>query len=256
VENTRSRSGAIVLPLIGAVLAVAIWWGATIVFNIRTFLVPSPADIIRSFRAQPDYLLREAGNTLIETTVGFAVATAVGLIIAITLAASRTVERATLPLFVGLNAVPKVAIAPLLVVWLGFDTTPKIVMVTLISFFPIVVSTMAGLTSTPAELTDLSRSLSASWAQTYVKIRLPWALPQVFVGLKVGITLAVIGAVVGEIASPQHGLGAVILLSGQNVDTPLAFAAIMLLAIISVTLYYIIVGIERLVLPWAKEIAG
>src|SRR5262249_10745701 len=141
------------------------------------------------------------------------------------------------------------------VVWLGFGDAPKIVMVALISFFPIVVATMAGLTSTPTDLRELSRSLSASWAQTYLKFRLPWAIPQIFTGLKVGITLAVIGAVVSEIASPQHGLGAVVLLSGQSLDTPLAFSAITLLALMSVALFYLVVGVERLLLPWAKEIA-
>jgi NitT/TauT family transport system permease protein len=152
--------------------------------------------------------------------------------------------------------VPKVALAPLLVVWLGFGPQPKILMVILICFFPVVVATMAGLTSTPTELGDLVRSLSASWLQTYVKVRLPWALPQIFVGLKVAISLAVIGAVVAEISSPQHGLGAVIVLSGSSVDTPLAFAAITLLALMSVALFYLVVVIERLLLPWAKEIAG
>jgi NitT/TauT family transport system permease protein len=251
----RNRAAMILLPLIGAVGAIALWWGVTKVFHIRTFFLPAPPDIVQSFRDQRSYLLQESWQTLKEMLLGFLIATVAGLVIAIALAASRTIQRLTLPLFVALNAVPKVSVAPLLVVWLGFGSEPKIVMVALISFFPIVVSTMAGLTSTPTDLGELSRSLSASWGQTYLKFRLPWALPQIFTGLKVGITLAVIGAVVSEIASPQHGLGAVILLSGQNLDTSLAFAAITLLALISVALFYLVVGVERLLLPWAKEIA-
>jgi NitT/TauT family transport system permease protein len=252
---TRNRISLITLPIIGAVAAVAAWWAITELFHIRTFFLPAPPDIVDAFRIQPSYLLQETWQTVKETLIGFAIATAAGLIIAIAVTASRTIERATLPLFVGLNAVPKVAVAPLLVVWLGFGDAPKIVMVALISFFPILVATMAGLGSTPTDLSELSRSLSASRGQTYVKIRLPWALPQIFVGLKLGISLAVVGAVVAEIASPQQGLGAVILLSGQNLDTPLAFAAIVLLALISVALFYLVVGVERLLLPWAKEIA-
>jgi NitT/TauT family transport system permease protein len=251
----RNRVAMIVLPLIGAVGAIGLWWGVTKVFHIRTFFLPAPPDIVQSFRDQRSYLLQESWQTLKEMLIGFLIATVAGLVIAIALAASRTIQRLTLPLFVALNAVPKVSVAPLLVVWLGFGSEPKIVMVALISFFPIVVSTMAGLTSTPTDLGELSRSLSASWGQTYLKFRLPWALPQIFTGLKVGITLAVIGAVVSEIASPQHGLGAVILLSGQNLDTSLAFSAITLLALISVALFYLVVGVERLLLPWAKEIA-
>jgi NitT/TauT family transport system permease protein len=149
-----------------------------------------------------------------------------------------------------------VALAPLLVVWLGFGPKPKIVMVVLISFFPIVVATMAGLTSTPVELSELGRSLSASWWQMFVKVRMRWALPQVFVGLKVAISLAVVGAIVAEIANPGQGLGSVIVLSGSSADTPLAFASITLLALISVTLFYAIVALERLLLPWAREITG
>ncbi len=252
---TRNRISLITLPIIGAVAAVAAWWAITELFHIRTFFLPAPPDIVDAFRIQPSYLLQETWQTVKETLIGFAIATAAGLIIAIAVTASRTIERATLPLFVGLNAVPKVAVAPLLVVWLGFGDAPKIVMVALISFFPILVATMAGLGSTPTDLSELSRSLSASRGQTYVKIRLPWALPQIFVGLKLGISLAVVGAVVAEIASPQQGLGAVILLSGQNLDTPLAFAAIVLLALISVALFYLVVGVERLLLPWAREIA-
>jgi NitT/TauT family transport system permease protein len=130
------------------------------------------------------------------------------------------------------------------------------VLVVLICVFPIVVATMAGLTSTPAELAELSRSLSASAWQTYLKIRLPWALPQVFTGLKVAVSLAVIGAVVAEISHPDGGLGAVIVLSGMSLDTPLAFAAIVLLALLSTALFYLVVGLERWLVPWSRAIAG
>jgi NitT/TauT family transport system permease protein len=255
MNGARGRTSAIVLPILGAVVAVAVWWGITRLFHIRRIFLPAPPDIVSAFRLQPAYLFSEAWQTLRATLIGFVIATVTGLVIAVALAASRIIERATLPLIVALNAIPKVAVAPLLVVWLGFGSLPKVALVALISFFPIVVSTMAGLTSTPTDLGELSRSLSASWGQTYVKFRLPWALPQIFTGLKVGISLAVVGAVVAEIANPQHGLGAVILLSGQNLDTPLAFAAIALLALISVALFYLVVGVERLLLPWAKEIA-
>jgi NitT/TauT family transport system permease protein len=115
---------------------------------------------------------------------------------------------------------------------------------------------MAGITSTPAEMGELSRSLSASAWQAYLKIRLPWALPQVFVGLKVAISLAVIGAVVAEISNPSGGLGAVIVLSGMSFDTPLAFAAIVLLALLSTTLFYLVVALERLMVPWARAISA
>jgi NitT/TauT family transport system permease protein len=236
--------------------AVALWWAATAVFGIRPFFLPAPPDIVTAFRAQPGYLLREAGVTLTETVVGFAIAVVAGMALAVALTAWSMLERATLPVLVALNSVPKVAMAPLLVVWLGFGLRPKVVLVILICFFPVVVATMAGITSTPAEMGELSRSLSASPWQSYLKIRLPWALPQVFVGLKVAITLAVIGAVVAEISNPSAGLGAVIVMSGMSFDTPLAFAAIVLLALMSTTLFYLVVALERLMVPWARAITA
>lgn len=141
-------------------------------------------------------------------------------------------------------------------VWLGFGSVPKIAMVVLIAFFPIVVATMSGLTSTPVELAELAESLSASRLQTFVKLRIPWALPQIFVGLKLGVTLSVVGAVVGEFSGGDQGLGYVIVASGASADTPLAFAAMTLLSAMSVLLFYFVAVLERLFLPWAREITG
>jgi NitT/TauT family transport system permease protein len=244
------------VPVLGALASVVLWWSITAAFHIRPYFVPSPWDIAVSFRDSAGYLFSETRVTVEETLVGFAVGGLAGLVISIVLAASRTVERATVPLLVALNSVPKVAIAPLLTVWLGFGFGPKVLMVILICFFPVVVSTMSGLTSTPIELSELARSLSANWWQTYLKVRLRWALPQILVGVKLATSLAVIGAVVAEISSPQHGLGAVIVLSGSSADTPLAFAAITLLALLSVALFYLVVGLERWLLPWARAISG
>ena len=254
----RSGSGlpAVWLPLVGAATAVALWWLVTVVFDIRPFFLPAPPDVVASFLTNPGYMLRESWVTTYESLLGFGIATVCGLAVAVVLAAVRAIERATMPLFVALNSVPKVALAPLLVVWLGFGPKPKIVMVVLICFFPIVVATMAGLTSTPVELSELGRSLSASWWQMFVKVRMRWALPQVFVGLKVAISLAVVGAIVAEIANPGVGLGSVIVISGSSADTPLAFACIALLAVMSVALFYTIVLLERLTVPWAREITG
>ncbi|GAA3294927.1 MULTISPECIES: ABC transporter permease [Dactylosporangium] len=255
-ERGAPRWTAVALPLLGAVVAVGLWWGATALFGIRSFFLPSPPDVVAAFREQPEYLLKEAWATLEMTGLGFLIALAAGLLMAMLLTMSRAVERATLPLLVALNSIPKVALAPLLIVWLGYGPGPKLVMIVLISFFPILVAAAAGLSSTPADLGELAKSLSASWWQAYLKVRLPWALPQVFVGLKLGISLAVIGAVVAEISSPNGGLGSVVVLSGASLDTPLAFAAITLLAILSIVLFYLVVGLERLLLPWARAITA
>jgi NitT/TauT family transport system permease protein len=243
------------LPVIGAVLAVLLWWALTAAFHVDPFYVPSPPDVVDSFLKTPEYLLRETWVTVQRVLIGFAIAVVLGLVIAVVLAASRTVERMTMPLLAAVNAVPKVALAPLLLVWMGFGNSPKIVMVVLVSFFPVIVSTMAGLSSTPADLHELARSLSASWWQTFVKVRLSWSLPQVFVGLKVATPLAIIGAVIGEVVNPDRGLGSVISSSGASSDTPMAFAALVLLAITGVVLFYLMALLERISVPWARKIS-
>lgn len=256
-KKTWSRLwDAIGLPAIGAVAIVGLWWLATIVFHIRSFFVPKPPEVVNAFLRLRGPLMTETRYTLTEVAVGFIIAAVGGMVVALVLTAFRVVERATMPWVVAINAVPKVALAPLLLVWLGFGMQSKIVMVVMISFFPVAVSTMAGLTSTPADLGELANSLSASGWKTFVKVRLPWALPQVFVGLKVAISLAIVGAVVGEISNPDHGLGAVIQSAGTNADTALAFAAIIMLGAVGIGLYYLVVGLERLLLPWAREIAA
>jgi NitT/TauT family transport system permease protein len=232
---------------------VSVWWLITLVFHIRSFFLPAPPDIVKAFLRLPGYLIVQTKVTLVETLAGFTIAVVLGLALALILVSSPLIERAILPLLVAGNAIPKLAVAPLLVVWMGFGQAPKIVMVLLTCIFPIIVSTSAGLSSTPADLGELATSLRASRWHTFVKVRLPWALPQIFVGLKVAITLAVIGAVVGEFSAASEGLGYVVVASGQQADTPLAFAAIALLALISIVLFYIVVAAERLLLPWVRE---
>jgi NitT/TauT family transport system permease protein len=251
----RSRLSSIGLPIAGMVGMISAWWLVTFVFGIQKFLLPAPPDVVRAFLRLPGYLVTNGRVTLIETLGGFLAATVVGLLIGLLVTAAQVLERAILPVLVTVNSIPKLAVAPLLTVWLGFGQMPKMVMVFLLCFFPIVLSTMSGLAATPTDLGEVARSLSATRFQTFVKIRIPWALPQIFVGLKVAISLAVIGAVVGEFTGTgtDRGLGAVIVMSGASADTPLAFAAIGLLAVMSVGLFYLLVVAERLLLPWVRE---
>jgi len=255
MSDSRAWSNA-VLPTLGVIVAIGLWWLACVLFHLDPFFVPSPADVVGKFLTIPRYLLDQTWVTVQRVLIGFAIAVTAGLVIAVLLAASRTVERMAMPVLAAVNAIPKVAIAPLLLVWLGFGDQPKIVMVVLVSFFPVIVSTMAGLSSTPADLRELARSLKATWWQTFVKVRLTWALPQVFVGLKVATPLAIIGAVIGEVVNPDHGLGSVIAGSSASSDTALAFVALVLLAVIGVVLFYLVAGVERLVIPWARWLSS
>ena len=157
------------------------------------------------------------------------------------------------PLLVIAQSVPKVAIAPVLLITLGYGELPKIIIVFLVCFFPIVVSTAAGLESAPKEVLDLARSMSATTFDAFRKVRFPSAMPQIFVGLKVAVILAVIGAIIGEFVGSDRGLGYLILISMSQAETPLAFGAIAVLAILSILLFYGVELLERILVPWAQD---
>jgi NitT/TauT family transport system permease protein len=250
---TSSPTAAVLLPIVGLVGAIALWWLATIVFSIESYLLPSPGDVASTFFGQPSYLLKETGTSFLETVEGFLLAIVLGVPIALLIVRSVILERLVYPLLLMVNAIPKIAIAPLLVVWMGFGQWPKVIMVLLVCFFPIVISTAQGMKSTPVELVELLRSLNASRAQEFFKLRLRYAMPQIFTGLKVAISLAVIGSVIAEFVGATQGLGYVIQQSGASADTALAFAAITLLSIMSIVLFYGLVLLEHLLLPWAQE---
>jgi NitT/TauT family transport system permease protein len=240
------------LPALTLVLVVAAWWAATTYTDIQRILLPPPADVLAELRNRPGYLTEHGQVTVIETLVGFGLAAAAGLVIGTTIAMSRIFSQMTYPWLVAFNAIPKIALAPLLIVWLGFDLEPKVAMAVLVCFFPVVLATTSGLASTPSELVELSRSLDASTWQTFVKVRFPNALPQIFIGLKLAMPLAVIGAVIGEFAGGREGLGYVINQSGGLGNTALAFAALAVLSLLSIILYYALVGVEWLLLPWVR----
>ncbi|WP_091107920.1 ABC transporter permease [Micromonospora citrea] len=244
---------AVGLPLLGAVIALAVWWLVTSVLElVHPASLPPPQAVWKSLTASADVLLPALGTTTMLTLVGFLLSTVAGVLIGMALAASRHVERMFSPLLVAVNAVPKIALGPLLVVSVGWGEKPILTMVFLLCFFPIVLSTATGLTTTPADLAELARSLNASWWQSFRKVRFPAALPQVFVGLKVAMPLAAIGAVIGEFYSDMPGLGYQILQYNGVGDTATAWAAIVLIAVMSIALYSALSLVERLALPWVR----
>lgn len=242
--------GDVTLPVLGAVCAIGAWWTATDIFGVPPILLPSPPAVLAAGIEFRDHLIRQALTTLGETLQGFGLACVVGIGLGLAIAGSWVVERMLYPLLAALNAVPKPAFAPLLAVWLGFGTQPKVIMAFFIAFFPIVLATATGLTSTPKEMSELARSLSASRWQTFIKIRFPAAMPQIFVGLKVALPLALIGAVICEFVNGSIGLGAIIAQSGATADTAVAFASITILGIMGAGTFYLLVALERLALPW------
>ena len=251
-ESDRRTSTAVAWPVLGLAVAVAAWWAGTEIFAVDTVVLPSPPEVLEGFNRYRAFLLTETWHTTLATILGFGLSMAVGVLIGVAIAAWGPFERMFSPLLVAFNAVPKVALAPLMLIWFGYGRTPVLAMAFMICFFPIVLSTATGLTSTPADLAELARSMDASRLQTFTRVRLPAALPQIFVGLKVAMPLAVIGVVVGEMQYGETGLGMIIVQTGGQGDTATAFAAISLLAVISIVLYYLLVLIERLLLPWVR----
>ena len=252
-ESARRRTLSVVAwPVLGLIVAVGTWWLATSVLAIQTIILPSPPAVAAAFGELQSYLLEQTWRTTLATLLGFVLSVAVGVLIGVAIAAWRPFERMFSPLLVAFNAVPKVALAPLMLVWFGYGQTPILAMAFMVCFFPIVLSTATGLTTTPSDLAELVRSLDASRWQAFRAVRLPAALPQIFVGLKVAMPLAVIGVVVGEMQYGEFGLGTIIVQTSGQGDTATAFAAIMLLALVSIVLYYALVLVERLVLPWVR----
>lgn len=251
----RPQIGGVILPTLAFALLIAGWYVAVRIWDVPTTIVPSPEEAVEQlFGFRTEYLLDQSLYTLLEVWGGFAIAVVVGVGLALALTSSRALDQAVSPLLIGFNAVPKIAIGPMLVMWFGFGYEPKVLVVVLLAFFPIVLSTMAGLKSVPADLIEMTRSMDASRIKTFLKVRVPWALPQFFTGLKLGISLAFVGAVVGEfIGGGRDGIGYVIYSSRSQLATDLAFAAIFLLALMSVLSYYVVVWAERLLLPWARE---
>ncbi|MEV4200807.1 ABC transporter permease [Micromonospora globbae] len=246
-------AGAALLPAVGLLIALAVWWLTARLELVHPAALPPPADVLTAFVDKPARMLEHTWDSTLEILIGFALSAVAGVLIGLALASSRTVERMFTPFLVAVNAVPKITLGPLLVVALGWGQKPILTMVFLLSFFPIVLATATGLTTTPADLAELVRSWNASRWQAFRKVRFPAALPQIFVGLKVAMPLAAIGAVIGEFQAGEGGLGYVIQQYAGIGDTATAWAAIMLVALVSILLYSAVVLVERLALPWVRE---
>jgi NitT/TauT family transport system permease protein len=237
-------------PPLGIVLTLGLWHWACIEFKIPTAALPTPAQVLEAGIGRWDLLASEGWVTLKETLYGFLLAVAVGIPIAVAISNSQTLNLMFSPLLIALQSVPKVALAPILLVWLGTGMESKLAIAWLVAFFPIVVDTAAGLQSTPRELLELARSLRASRWQIFYKVQFPAALPFVVTGSKVAVTLAVIGAVIGEFIGSSEGLGYLLLSATSQINTPLAFAALFALAALGMLAYLLVVAVEWLLTPW------
>ena len=232
---------------------VGIWELAARFTDVPPYILPAPTAIAERLIRSWALLWEHSVVTLTEIGIGFALGVLFGLALAIPIAYSTVVRNTLYPLIVASQAVPKIAIAPLLVLWLGFDIWPKIVVTALMVFFPVTVTAAEGFSSVDRNLLDLLRSVHASQAQIFLKVRFPHALPQIFSGLKIGITLAVVGAVVGEWVGADSGLGYLLVYANTLLDSTLLFASLILLIVMGVVLFLIVGLLERLLLPWHHD---
>lgn len=244
----------ILLPVLLLVAVAVLWWGAVKFFAIPEYLLPSPVAVVQRIAENPDLFLRNAKATVTVVLLGFLAATVLGIGIALAVVLNRTVERTLMPLVVGSQTIPKVAIAPLFVVWLGFGLTPKVAVTFLIAFFPVVVSAVAGLKAVENDMLDMVRSMGAGPIRSILKVRIPTALPQIFAGLKIAICSAVVGAIVAEFVGSDVGLGYLLLTSTATLDGPLVWGALLILVAVGIGLFAAVVQLERLVIPWHVSI--
>jgi NitT/TauT family transport system permease protein len=248
------RIGGIAYPLGTVIVLLVVWQLVVQIFGIATYLMPTPVDVAHAMVEHFDRILQNSGITVAETVIGFGLSIVVGVPLGLGLAMSPIFSRCFYPLLVGSNALPKVAIAPLFVVWLGFGLPPKVFVAFLIAFFPIVINTVVGLSLIEKEKIHLARSMGMSATATFFKIRLPQALPVIFGGIKVASSLAVIGAIVGEFVGADSGLGKLLLDANANLQTPLLFAVFIVLTVFSVALFGAVQIAERLTIPWHSSI--
>src|SRR3954471_11747389 len=237
-------------PVLFLIFLTVLWDVVIRVFQIPPYQVPKPVDVVVTLWQEWPMLLREAWPTTVATIQGFLLSAAFGIPVAMMIAGSRTVESYVYPLLVFSQSIPKIAIAPLFVVWFGFGMFPKVLSAFLLGFFPVVVSAVQGFKSVEPDMLDLARAMEANRLQIFRMVSLPHAMPSIFAGLKVSVTLAVVGAVVGEFVGANSGIGYVLQRSIGNFELPTMFAALVILALIGVILFWIVDLIERLMVPW------
>ena len=242
----RRRSGALLLV---ALLLLA-WEVSVRLLGIKEYLLPPPSRIWIEFTKRSDIVMGGAWVTTLEILGGYLLAVLVSIPFALAVTYSRFMENAVYPVVVFLQIVPKIAIAPLFIIWFGFGYTPKLLIVFLLSFFPIVVSSIAGFKAVDQEIMDFARTTGAGGWKLFAKIRLPQALPDIFTGMKVGAALSATAAVVAEFVASDRGLGYLLLQYNGNLDTPMVFAVIFLLSFIGLAVYYAVEFVERITIPW------
>lgn len=232
------------------VIVFAAWEAIVLLFDMPQYLLPGPGPVFVSLANNFPTILSQTWWTAGTVLAGFIAAAAFAIPLAMVIVISPTIERLVYPPMVATQSIPKIALAPLFIVWFGFGVTPKVAVAFLIAFFPIVIDTIVGLRSIDPAMLQLARSMGAPPYRTFLKMRLPHALPALFGGLKVASSLAVVGALTGEFVGSDKGLGYLLVQASGNLNTALLFATLVVLSALAMTFFYLIEVFERIAIPW------
>ncbi len=246
--SARKAPGWIGFATFAAIIVA--WYVLVTVLNVPDYLVPTPQAVVARIVTAHANLNYHAAVTLLETLGGFFLATVLGVAAAMLFIWSRTLERIVMPVLLVIQTFPKIALAPLIIIWFGVGFGPKLLISFLVAVFPVLIGAMVGMRSVDPDMIDLARSMQASPLRIFWRVRLPFALPQIFGALKVAIAFAIVGAVVGEWVGADRGLGYLLIWANANLDTTLLFAILIYLAVIGLALYYAVEMVETLLLPW------
>lgn len=251
-----SRWARVIMLTAWVSLLIGAWQFVISAFAIRSYILPGPRGVFDTFVDRFSLLMDGARITVFEAMVGFGMAAVAGVLLAVIVVASPYSRTVVMPSLVAINATPKVAIAPVLIIWLGLGLQSKIAMAFLLSFFPIVINTIRGLSDIDNSMIDYFRLLGSSKLQTFFKARLPNSLPAMFDGFKIALPIAMIGAVIGEFVASREGIGHQIILAYSNFNSEMVFAAVITIAIISTILFQLLVWAEHKILVWRPPERG
>lgn len=251
-QNTDfgGRARQIAAPTAISIVLLLVWHFSVKLFQVPEAILPTPWVIITRLFELWDLLLTHSWPTIYQCVIGFALSVVFGVGLGILIALSQRFHESVYPLIVAFQVVPKVALAPLFIVWFGLGTTSRVLLAFVIAFFPMIVNTYVGIRSTDPVMVRMARSFSASRWTIFFKIELPTALPFIFAGLKIGMTFAVIGIIVAEFVTAQQGLGYLMMFAEGNMDMPLLMAALLVLCVVGVLLYAAVALVEKLVIRW------
>lgn len=244
-----------ILPkLLYFLIFLVIWQLVVMIFKIKVFILPSPIQVFKHLfdpSIAPKYNWpRHISATVMEIVVSFTLTAVLGITLAIVLSWSKFISRLLSPIIILFNSLPKIALAPLFLIWFGYGFLPNVMVAFLVAFFPVVINSTAGLMAVDEDLLDLVHYLNASKLQVFIKIRIPNSLPYIFAGLKISATMCVVGAIVGEFIAAEKGLGYLLRDAQAFIDTPTMFACLLLLSVVGILVFSSMVLLEKVAMPW------